>query len=117
MSAFIKDMPFFKNLGITGRDLLDVCEYLTYEQAEEGDKIIEFGTNTDEMYFVLDGTVDFFVDLKQNEMRSKQVDELCNDLSLNKKEIIKQILEFKDRTGLNSSTALDITKIQSSLAQ
>ena len=104
-------MPFFKNLGIVGRDLLDVCEYLTYETAEEGDKIIEYGKNTDEMYFILDGQVDFFVDLKQNEMRTKQVDDLCNDLTLNKKEIIKQIMEFKDRTGLNSSNANEISKI------
>ena len=40
--ALIKGQSFFKKLGIAGRDLLDVCEYLTYEFREEGAQIIDF---------------------------------------------------------------------------
>ena len=63
------------------------------------------------MYIVIDGVVDFFVDLKQHEMRSKQLDDVCNDLTINRKELVKQILEFKDRTGLNTRTGLEVAKI------
>jgi len=32
LSLWIKNVKFFKEYGIIGRDLLDVCEFLTYDQ-------------------------------------------------------------------------------------
>ena len=53
------------------------------------------------MYIILDGQVDFFVDVKKQDIRNKQVEDLCKDLSMNKNMLIKQILVFKDKAGLN----------------
>ena len=73
--------------------------------------MIDVGENQDSMYMILDGAVEFFIDLKIHNLVPKDVDDLCSDLSIKKKELIKLILEFKDRAGLNKDatvTAMDI---------
>ena len=92
LMAWIKNVPFFKHYGIIGRDLLEVCEFLTYEHKSYGGTLIEFGESSDSMYIVLDGTVDFTVNLMKHHIGDKQVDELCNDLMLDKKELVKQVI-------------------------
>jgi len=34
LMGFVKNVDFFKEYSIVGRDLLDVCEYLTYERKD-----------------------------------------------------------------------------------
>ena len=38
----IKGIEFFKQEGITGRDLLDVCEFVTYAFKDDGEEVVEF---------------------------------------------------------------------------
>ena len=59
----IKNVDFFKQQGIAGRDLLDVCEFLTYEHFEFGNTFINFEEPKDSLYIVLDGKVNFVVDM------------------------------------------------------
>lgn len=50
----MKNINFFKEQGIVGRDLLDVCELLTYEKAMPG-TIIDYNDSKTNMYIILDG--------------------------------------------------------------
>jgi len=80
---------------------LDLTEYLTYEHINFNQAVINFGENSDCTYFLLDGTVTFNVDLRKRYIGDSQVNDLCNDLTLNKKELVKRIVEFKEITGIN----------------
>ena len=97
----IKNIEFFKQYGIAGRDLLDVCEFLTYEYIDFGKTFVDFGEEKDSLYIVLDGKVNFVVDMGRHFLQDPQVDEICQDLEIVKKKLVKRMCEFKDRTGLN----------------
>jgi hypothetical protein len=60
--------------------LLDVCEFITYEHKKEGEHIVKYEDEGDSMYIILDGQIDFFVDVKKYDIRKKQVDDLSKDL-------------------------------------
>ena len=98
--SIIKNIDFFAEKGIVGRDLLDVCECLTYEHKEFGEKIIEPGDSPDTMYILLDGQANIYIDMRKVNIRDGEVDELCADMMLNKKELVKKIVEFRDKTGI-----------------
>ena len=49
--------------------MLDVCEFITYEHRKEGEHIIDYEEDGDSMYIILDGQVDFFVDVKKYDIR------------------------------------------------
>jgi len=48
--------------------LQDACEYLTYEKIEAGVKFINQGDAPDSLYIVMDGVVNFYADLKENDL-------------------------------------------------
>ena len=76
--------------------------------------IINAGTHQDEMYIIIDGRVDAYVDLKQMPVvTEKNLDDFCNDLGLVKKDLKKQIFEFKEKTGLNNAKEVKKTIRQS----
>jgi hypothetical protein len=58
------------------------------------------------MYIILDGSVDFNVDLMKHPITQIEIDQLTTDLSLNKKELIKMIIEFKRETGLDKHNGI-----------
>jgi len=63
-------VEFFKEQGICGqREMLDVGELVTYERKNAGDCIINFGDNQDKMYIILDGKVDFKIDLYKSYLK------------------------------------------------
>ena len=64
------------------------------------------------MYFILDGHVDFSIDLKKNNLRIKQIEQLAKDLGLCQKELMKNIMDFKNRTGLDKMDEEVVTDIK-----
>ena len=52
------------------------------------------------MYIILDGHVDFTIDLNEKELSGKEIDQLCSDLHLKKNDVVKKIVNFKDFSGL-----------------
>lgn len=60
--------------------MIDVCELLTYERREFCDKLVEVGDTGDSMYIILDGHIDFTIDLIDKELSGKDIDQLCYDL-------------------------------------
>ena len=85
----ISKEDFFKEQNISGRDLLDVCEYLTFEKCQQNTTLVNYGDQPDCLYIVMDGKVNFFIDLKQYHLGPKETDELCHDLTICKKKFVK----------------------------
>ena len=69
----IKNVAFFKDQNITGKDLLDVCELLTYEFHGEGSTIYQNGDPNDKMYIIIDGNVDFLNNMEANPLNIKEI--------------------------------------------
>ena len=99
LMAWVKNVPFFKSQGITGRDLADICEFLTYEHVSYSE-LLKYGENYDNLYIVMDGNVDLTVNLMKHNLGDKELDELCEDLMLEKKSFVKKVIEFKNSSGI-----------------
>ena len=59
-------MDFFQKKSILGKDLYDLCELITYETYEEGEIIYKFKEQTDTLYIIIDGMIDFSLDMKHD---------------------------------------------------
>jgi hypothetical protein len=84
----IKNVAFFKDQNIIGKDLLDVCELLTYEFFPEGKNIYCNETPNDTMYIIIDGKVDFTNNMEKYPLSIKEIQEIEQDLSV--KDLTKQ---------------------------
>ena len=58
------------------------------------------------MYIILDGRVDFVVDLKASPMLGRDLHTLASDLCLNKGELMRDVGIFKEEHGLDGREVL-----------
>ncbi len=58
----IRDQPFFSQNRITGKDLNDVCELLTYEYHPKGSILSEINETGDRLSIIMEGRVEFNID-------------------------------------------------------
>ena len=65
------------------------------------------------MYIILDGRVDFHFDFMKSNIGQKEMDDVCYDLSLKKKDLLKQVMEFKNQTGLDKHYGLTTDDVES----
>ena len=65
----VKHNLFFKNQGISGRDLLDCCELFTYQYYKDAQRIVTYGDENHDLNH------HFLVENGQN--REKNADESC----------------------------------------
>ena len=54
----------------------------------------------------MDGIVNFYADLKEHDLNQLEIDQTCYDLNICKKDMIKRMMGFKDRVGINRDRAL-----------
>jgi len=66
-------VAFFAQQHITGKDLSDVCELLTYEFHEKDDHLVEYDVPYESMFIILDGQIDFSLNLKQHKVQDKHI--------------------------------------------
>jgi CRP-like cAMP-binding protein len=59
----VKNIEFFKQQEVESRNLHDVCEWLSYRYCKEGEVIYHFGDLGDSMYIILDGEVNFTLNM------------------------------------------------------
>lgn len=83
-----------------------MCEYLTYRFYEEGDQILDYGDCPDMMYIIMDGTVDFVVDLERQQLPGQEIIEIARDLRICSHSLVKNINDRKDRTGISERAKL-----------
>ena len=76
----------------------DACELLNYESYSNGDTIYSYGDQCDKMFIILEGKVEFSLDMNENRLSTSEVDELSRDVS--KKDIVNQFQKFKNQVGL-----------------
>ena len=62
----LKNVTYFKEQNVQSKDLSDVCELLTYQFLRKGERIYSFDEPKDSMYIVIDGSVSFDLDMKDN---------------------------------------------------
>ena len=71
IGRFLKNFSIFKEFGIEGRDRSDIGEFITYQFFEEDDVIIEAGSQSDYLYLIIDGAVEFTSDIFKNPLTGK----------------------------------------------
>ena len=121
ISKEIKDLKFFKQQNIHGKDLFEVCEYMTYLYFEKGDSLVDYGECHDQMYIVIDGQVDIVVDFENEvskNLQDKELPEIAQDLGICGNSLIKKVTDFKIKSGLNVDQKLlkEMQKIEDDLA-
>ena len=72
---YLRHCAFFKEMSIQGKDLQDVCELVTHEQYPKG-KLYDIGDGGDKMYIVLDGLVEFSIDMEKHHVIMDDAEEL-----------------------------------------
>lgn len=78
----------------------DACELLNYESYSNGDTIYSYGDQCDKMFIILEGKVEFSLDMNENRLSSSEVEELSRDFSKKDKSIVNQFQKFKNQVGL-----------------
>ena len=80
----------------------DACELLNYESYSNGDTIYSYGDQCDKMFIILEGKVEFSLDMNENRLSSSEVEELSRDVSKKDKSIVNQFQKFKNQVGMGS---------------
>lgn len=62
----MRNVDFFLEKNITGKDLYDLCEFLGYEHYNAGEIVFKHGQPNDKMYIIIDGNVDFSINMKKD---------------------------------------------------
>ena len=94
----MKNVQFFKDKNILGKDLQGVCELLQYEEYENGHKLYDYHDYDDRLFIVLDGRVEFSVDMKTQVLTGSELQDLAFDVSF--PQIGNQFMKFKQQNGL-----------------
>ena len=58
MVSIFRNVSFIKTLKMKDEHLVDITANMTYRYYKENDRIIEYGEEAEEMYFILKGIVD-----------------------------------------------------------
>lgn len=58
----VRDLQFFSQNRIQGKDLNDVCELLTYEYHPKGSMLSDINESGDRLSIILEGKVEFSID-------------------------------------------------------
>ena len=68
LCAIFKKVDFIKNLKLKDEHLVDITANLTYQFIAKGQRVIEYGDEGDQMFFIISGAVDVIkpVELKKN---------------------------------------------------
>lgn len=82
INDFIKKVEWFEENKIAGADLIDLSALVTYEHYSPGEAIFKFGQPNDKMYIIIDGQVDFCLDMKKHDLNSDEIKEVSTDLKL-----------------------------------
>jgi signal-transduction protein with cAMP-binding, CBS, and nucleotidyltransferase domain len=78
----IKDLSFFKEQGIEGVDMHEMCGNMSYQFYEKDDVIYNFNQDGENMYIILDGEVGFSINCKTDSFQDKYVVDVAKDLSI-----------------------------------
>ena len=57
LAEMVKEMPFFKERGLTGPSLIEVVNLFSVENINSGKTIMEYGNVGEHFYFILKGRV------------------------------------------------------------
>jgi hypothetical protein len=86
LAEMVKDMPFFKDRGLTGPSLIEVVNCFTIENVEPNKTIMEYGDIGEHFYFILKGRVQMKIPdpsrLKLFELCVKRIEELNEQISI-----------------------------------
>ena len=91
MATFLKDIAFFKQQQIEGKDLQELSELFSYRFADCGESLFRFGEKCEELYILIEGVVEFSVDPLQHPLKAKDVVAIAEDLSLS---TVDQVMRF-----------------------
>ena len=98
--SYLKDIKMFKDQNIVGKDLLEVCEMLTYEKRYQDETIVDFGRCYDQMWIVLDGNVEFKINIKENPMTTAEIQNIADDMGLPHDKVIMDMQKKMTACGL-----------------
>lgn len=80
--------------------MVDVCERLSYKYYEVGDIIVNEDKTMDKCFILLDGTVEFKLDLMNPYLLDMHFVEISNSCSLEQNKIIKNVRDYKIKNDL-----------------
>jgi hypothetical protein len=58
-----------------------LCELLTYEKFEIGQPVYKFKEPNDKMYIIIEGKVDFQLNMKKDNLTTKEKEQLAYDIN------------------------------------
>lgn len=92
LQTFVRGIQFFKSQNIVGKDLADLCELFEYQKCPAGKVIYNIGKlrlgsyvagdESDKMFILIDGTVEFSVNMKAITLTNEEMQELGDDLGI-----------------------------------
>ena len=97
---YLKDIKMFKDQNIVGKDLLEVCEMLTYEKRYTDENVVDFGKCYDQMWIVLDGKIEFKINIQENPMTTAEVQNIAEDMGLPHDKVIMDMQKKMTACGL-----------------
>ena len=62
---YCKDIPIFKELNIASKDLPEVLEFLAHESKYDEDIVVNYHKSYDQLWIVLEGSVNFELHVKE----------------------------------------------------
>lgn len=75
--------------------MLDVCERLGYQYVEQGDEIVTYDEQYDKCFILLDGTIEFQIDLMDPYFQDRHLLKIAKDICVPSKKIIKEVNDYK----------------------
>ena len=94
--AFPKVKEFFSELGVENKYISELMELFEYQYVEEGDEIVRPGDPQENYYIVLDGVVDFSIDLLSPAMALEaNVVRVAEELGINPGELAVRVKNYR----------------------
>ena len=91
LMSYLKDIKMFKDQNIIGKDLHEVCEMLTYEKRYKDENVVDLGKSYDQMWIVLDGRIEFKINVKEQKLTTQEVQKIADDMGLAHKEMVQDL--------------------------
>jgi hypothetical protein len=84
----------------------EVCEFLTYESFDEDDIIVDFHKSYSQMWIILEGSVNFELNVKDSHFKQKDVTQFAEEYGLCGRHLFHQIEDFKEKLGISAKALL-----------
>eukprot|EP00347_Sterkiella_histriomuscorum_P020456 403337736 len=112
LMPLVKEQKLFQLQKIQGKDLSDVCEFMTYEFYPMGSLISNYNDNGESLYIIIDGQVDIKIDINRKNNSGKSflqsdhdIKDFIQDLQLPHQKVqdLRASFQTMDLTALKST--------------